>query len=161
MSHIKVASISQEERLLAAKEVLRKLSESNGTVSSVPFPKGVACTVDIPDILCEAMGELGWAAVVGNVDVGWAYCADKGVDLSRVVFIPYPQEKSSACIDILLGAMAVVVADSNLLIPRARQRLVAKARARGTRLVWCTFWLDAIWRARHASVAVGAERRAS
>lgn len=92
-------------------------------------------------LLAAAMGQAGWAAVVGQKDAGWVAAAEAGVDLARVAALPAPgsavEEAVAACVDgfdaVVLGAGADVGAG-------ARRSLLGRVRSHGTVLLTATPW---------------------
>lgn len=92
-------------------------------------------------VAAAAMGQAGWAAVVGQGDAGWVAAAEAGVDLARVAVVPAPgasvSEVVTACVDgfdvVVLGGAADVGAG-------VRRSLLGRVRSHGTVLLTATPW---------------------
>ncbi len=126
------------ERVLAVPDCLASLCPHGG------IPRGWSVGTDGPGgrslalgVLAEALGDEGWAAVVGAGDVGWWAAARMGVRLDRVVLIePPPRGQWSGVLAALLGSVEVIVLDGSVAIGlRDARRLQARAREQETTLL--------------------------
>ena len=80
--------------------------------------------------IAQVAGEDGWVAFVGTEQVGWARCAQEGIDLSRVIYVPAPSAAAQVCTALAAGVCALVV-DPELLSASQLRNLRARGKIGG------------------------------
>ena len=90
-------------------------------------------------LAATAMGNLGWAAFVGNRDVGWVAAAEAGLDLARVVVVPAAGPAAAQVVAACIDAFSVVVLGDIALSPGERRSLAGRVRSNATVLL-ANFW---------------------
>jgi hypothetical protein len=87
-------------------------------------------------LLAAASQSGSWCAAVGLTDPGVVAAAELGIDLRRVVFVPYPgSEWAEAAGDLLPGVDVVLVRPPGRAHRTAARHLSARARERQAALV--------------------------
>lgn len=107
-------------------------------------------------LVAAAMGEKGWAAVVGARHVGWVAAAEAGVDLARVVAIPAAGPAAADVVAACIDGFDVVALGPVDLGAGARRSLTGRARSNGTVVLTSGRWEGApTLRARVRGGAIG------
>ena len=107
-----------------------------GTTTTVTGPPGHGATTLALALLAAASQSGSWCAAVGLSDPGVVAVAGLGLDLRRVVFVPYPGKGwAEAAGDLLAGVDAVLVRPPGRARLTAARHLMAKARERQAALV--------------------------
>lgn len=110
------------------------------------LPRGAASVVTgsmslLLALLATSQGTSDWLAVVGAPDLGMLAAADAGVALERVALVPRAGDDPAGVVAALLDGMTyVVVGPDAWLTASERQRLLARARERGSGLVAVSAW---------------------
>lgn len=128
-------------------------------VLDMPLESGVTAVLGSASLLlalaARAQGAQGWCAVVGWPDLGWCAAAEAGLDLTRVLVVPWgrsavPGRPGVVGAPLLLPVLGVLVDGVDLLVlggnvaralrPRDRRTLLSRARSRGTHILVATPW---------------------
>jgi hypothetical protein len=92
-------------------------------------------------LLAAASGAGSWCAVVGLPTLGAVAAAEAGIALDRLALVPSPGPDWTTVVAALLdGVDIVVAAPPGPIAPAVANRLVARARQRGTVLVSYGRW---------------------
>lgn len=141
---------SAAQRLLRAREALRAAESGSGLIRIPPLGEGAdgggrvlhvdGGYAELIDALIRLLPSGGWAGLLNLRDFGWEAAARAGLELERVLAIPDPKEQGAGVAALLVDAVDLVCIGGDLLNPRERRTLAAKARSRR-----CTLLLDTPW----------------
>jgi hypothetical protein len=102
---------------------------------------GTGATSLLLALLAAASGAGSWCAIVGLPTLGAVAAAEAGVALDRLALVPNPGPDWTTVVAALLdGVDIVVAAPPGPIVPAVANRLVARARQRGTVLVSYGRW---------------------
>lgn len=107
----------------------------------------------------EKMGESGWAVFLDFPDLGWQRAWQIGLDLGRVITIPYTGGSALACAQLFVPCTAVLAIGMVDYGPQQQRILTAKARRSGCVILSAPPWAGAISLAanpRHSESSPGA-----
>ncbi len=132
--------VSAASRLLPVPGALAPLfpdgSLRRGSTTVVAGPPGHGAATLALALLSAASVSGSWCAVSGLGDPGVVAMAELGIDLRRVVFVPFPgAEWADAAADLLGGVDVVLVRPPGRPRTTAARHLVARARERQAALV--------------------------
>jgi hypothetical protein len=132
---------------LAREQTLPVVAPLTGLFPAAALPRGITATITGPGAaslalaLAAAPSAAGsWTALVGLAGTGLAAAAELGVALERVAVVapPAPAEWPGV-VAALIGAFdLILMGPRHRVPPAAARRLVARARERGTVLVFVT-----------------------
>ena len=92
----------------------------------------------------EKMGESGWAVFLDFPDLGWQRAWQIGLDLRRVITIPYTGGSALACAQLFVPCAAVLAIGMVDYGPQQQRILTAKARRSGCVILSAPPWAGAI-----------------
>lgn len=149
--------LAQLQRLEKARRVL-------GMQSRVPKPlasayQKVAGGAGLLEMVAEKMGESGWAVFLDFPDLGWQRAWQIGLDLRRVITIPYTGGSALACAQLFVPCAAVLAIGMVDYGSQQQRILTAKARRSGCVILSAPAWAGAIsleTSARHSESFPGA-----
>lgn len=133
---------AQLQRLEKARQVLAMRSR-------IPKPlvstyQQVAGGAGLLEIAAEKMGESGWAVFLDFPDLGWQRAWQIGLDLRRVITIPYTGGSALACAQLFVPCAAVLAIGMVDYGPQQQRILTAKARRSGCVILSAPAWAGAI-----------------
>jgi hypothetical protein len=112
-----------------------------GTVSLLGERPGAGATSLLFSLLAEASAAGAWCAAVGLPRLGLVAAAEAGMAVERFALVPSPGPEWASAVAALLDGVDIVVAATPGPIPaQVANRLVARARQRGTVLVSMGPW---------------------
>ncbi|WP_250549275.1 hypothetical protein [Pseudonocardia sp. H11422] len=135
-------------RLLPVAGPLARLLPAGGLRrgSTVSISADPGATSLLFALLAEASAGGAWAGVIGRPGLGLVAAAEAGIRLDRLALVPHPgRDLMAVTVALLDGLDLVVVAGAERAGVRAadRQRLMARARQRGTVLLALGRWPEA------------------
>jgi hypothetical protein len=136
---VRPVSLAGEQRLEVA-PALSGLVPGGGirrgsTTTVASGPAGGATSLALA-LLARATVEGSWCAAVGLPELGLVTAAELGVDLSRLVLVPAPEDRWMTVVAALLDGVDVVLFRSPRRVrPPDIRRLAGRARERGAALV--------------------------
>lgn len=152
---------NQAERLQAARALLQRSTDASGAqspASNYPVPAvlrdllplgvrrgAVGVVQGSSALLLSMLGEMSrheaWIALVGFPTLGLLAAQQQGVDLSRVVVVPKPEDQAANVIASLMDGIDVVVCGTAAVLSGSeRRRLTNRARERKTVLLTTEPW---------------------
>lgn len=147
----------QLQRLEKARRVLAMRSRAPKSLASVY--QQVAGGAGLLEMAAEKMGESGWAVFLDFPDLGWQRAWQIGMDLRRVITIPYTGGSALACAQLFVPCAAVLAIGMVDYGPQQQRILTAKARRSGCVILSAPPWSGAISlaaSARHPASSPGA-----
>src|SRR6185436_1991826 len=121
---------------------LLPIPETLGNVLPAPLPRGTVAVLSgarsLPlSMVAAVTAEGGYAAIVGQPDVGLLAAVEMGADLSRLAVIPDPGSDPVEVAAVLMDGMDLVVLGlGGRVVPATRARaVVARARQKGCTLL--------------------------
>ncbi|MEV4212569.1 hypothetical protein [Micromonospora sp. NPDC049662] len=151
------ASLAAARRLVGAASELRDL-RPDGYLGAhpllaplLPWPAGLrrGCTISVErgtsvllGLLAEAMGESGYAAIVGLPALGMVAAAEQGVPLQRLALVPDPGVDWPTVVAALIdGVDMVVLAPPAQVADGTARALASRARRTGAVLITTRPWV--------------------
>lgn len=133
---------AQLQRLEKARQVLAMRSHAPKLLASAY--QRVAGGAQLLEMAAEKMGESGWAVFLDFPDLGWQRAWQIGMDLRRVITIPYTGGSALACAQLFVPCAAVLAIGMVDYGPQQQRILTAKARRSGCVILSAPAWADAI-----------------
>lgn len=134
--------LAQLQRLEKARRVLAMQSRTPKPLASA-YQK-VAGGAGLLEMAAEKMGESGWAVFLDFPDLGWQRAWQIGLDLRRVITIPYTGGSALACAQLFVPCAAVLAIGMVDYGPQQQRILTAKARRSGCVILSAPAWAGAI-----------------
>ena len=155
------------ERMFDKSAQLQRLERARRVLANRPRPvkplasayQQVAGGAGLLEIAAEKMGESGWAVFLDFPDLGWQRAWQIGMDLRRVITIPYTGGSALACAQLFVPCAAVLAIGMVDYGPQQQRILTAKARRSGCVILSAPPWAGAISlaaNARHPASSPGA-----
>ncbi len=83
----------------------------------------------------------GWVGIVGAPDLNYSAAHDLGVDLSKLLVVPHPGDKTPQVIATLIDGTDLILLGPHVTLTPAEQRtLAARAKERGTHIITGRPW---------------------
>lgn len=131
---------------------LQRLEKARRVLANRPRPvkplasayQKVAGGAGLLEMSAEKMGESGWAVFLDFPDLGWQRAWQIGLDLRRVITIPYTGGSALACAQLFVPCAAVLAIGMVDYGPQQQRILTAKARRSGCVILSAPAWAGAI-----------------
>lgn len=133
--------LAQLQRLEKACRVLGMQSRTSKPLASAY--QQVAGGAHLLEMAAEKMGESGWAVFLDFPDLGWQRAWQIGMDLRRVITIPYTGGSALACAQLFVPCAAVLAIGIVDYGPQQQRILTAKARRSGCVILSAPAWAGA------------------
>lgn len=133
---------AQLQRLEKARQVLAMRSHAPKPLASAY--QRVEVGAQLLEMAAEKMGESGWAVFLDFPDLGWQRAWQIGLDLRRVITIPYTGGSALACAQLFVPCAAVLAIGMVDYGPQQQRILTAKARRSGCVILSAPAWAGAI-----------------
>lgn len=134
--------LAQLQRLEKARQVLGMQSRTPKPLASAY--QQVVGGAGLLEMAAEKMGESGWAVFLDFPDLGWQRAWQIGMDLRRVITIPYTGGSALACAQLFVPCAAVLAIGMVDYGPQQQRILTAKARRSGCVILSAPAWAGAI-----------------